>query len=98
MITLRQMMTSMGAQQIGEDAHAGQACTVWEIKAASTKMCFRDDNVLIYTRTDMMGQVMEIKLVSIEEGRADDAKFVVPDVKYSDPPAGMRLPGALGPR
>ena len=89
-----QMMTAMGAIRVGEDARGGQTCTVWEIKAAGTKLCFRDDNVLIYTHTDMMGQIMEINLVSVEKGQVDSARFTPPDVQYSDAPAGLQFPGA----
>lgn len=90
----KQMMAAMGGVKVGKDSHAGEACTIWEIKAASTKMCLRDDNLLVYTRTDIMGQSMEINLVSLEKGRADDSNFIIPDMEYSEPPAGFQFPGA----
>lgn len=89
----KQMMAAMGGVKVGTETHAGHLCTIWEIKAASTKMCLRDDNVLVYTRTDMMGQFMEINLVSIDTGAADDSNFVIPDMEYSEPPAGLQFPG-----
>lgn len=89
----KRMMAAMGGVEAGKETRAGHLCTIWEIKAASTKMCLREDNVLVYTRTDMMGQFMEINLVSIDTGTADDSHFVVPDMEYSEPPVGLRFPG-----
>jgi len=93
-VIVQRMMASLGGTKVGEDSQGGQDCTIWEIRAASTRMCLRDDNVLVYTRTNMMGQTMEINLVSLQTGTADEEMFVVPDMEYSDPPAGLQLPGA----
>lgn len=78
------MLTAMGGTKSGTDMFEGQACTIWEMASVSTKMCFRADNVLVYTRTEMMGQVMEITLVDVKEGEVDDSKFTPPDIPYSD--------------
>lgn len=78
------MLSAMGGTKSGTDMYEGQACTVWEMAAVATKMCFRADNVLVYTRTEMMGQIMEITLVSVDVDKVDDSKFTPPDIPYSD--------------
>lgn len=92
-VIAERMMASLGASKVGEDSYGGEDCTIWEIPAASTRMCLRDDNVLAYTRTNVMGQTMEINLVSFEAGDVDEEYFVIPDMEYSEPPTGMQFPG-----
>lgn len=78
------MLVAMGGTKAGVDTVDGKACTIWDMASAATKMCFRADNVLLYTKTELMGQTMEITLVGIEEGKVDDSKFTPPDIPYSD--------------
>ncbi len=79
-----QVLAAIGGIKRGTDRFDGATCTIWEMASAGTKMCIRDDNVLVYTRTEIMGQTMAITLVSIDKGKVDASKFIPPDIPYSD--------------